>query len=89
MKLPPSTLDPFNAFVYRGSLRSANPRKMILKDWKIGVKDNFAVKNWPLTCSSRSLKDYIAPYTADIAEVLMDFGAEIVGKANMDEFGMG
>lgn len=87
MKLP--QLDPFNAFVYRGSLKSSNPLKPVLKNWKIAVKDNLAVKDWPLTCASRSLKDYIAPYTADIVETLMDLGAEIVGKANMDEFGMG
>ncbi len=90
MKLPQfPPLDPFNAFVYRGSLRSSNPLNSVLKNWKIGVKDNFAVKDWPLTCASRSLKDYIAPYTADIVETLMNLGAEIVGKANMDEFGMG
>ena len=82
-------LDPFNAFVYRGSLRASNPLNYILKDWKIGVKDNMAISGWPMTCGSRSLKEYVSPYTADVVESLMDLGAEIVGKANMDEFGMG
>lgn len=82
-------LDPFNAFVFRGSLRAKNPQSLILKDWKIAVKDNLAVSGWPLTCASQSLKDYIAPYTADIVESMMEMGAEIVGKTNMDEFGMG
>lgn len=82
-------LDPFNAFVYRASLRSNNPKNYIFKDWKIGVKDNLAVEGWPLTCASKSLKDYIAPYSADIVTSMMEMGAEIVGKTNMDEFGMG
>lgn len=82
-------LDPFNSFVFRGSFRSKNPENSNLKDWKIAVKDNLAVIGWPLTCASQSLKDYIAPYTADIVESIMEMGAEIVGKTNMDEFGMG
>jgi len=82
-------LDPFNSFVFRGSLRSKNPGSSNLKDWKIAVKDNLTVIGWPLTCASQSLKDYIAPYTADIVESMMEMGAEIVGKTNMDEFGMG
>lgn len=85
-----STLDPFNSFVFRGSLRAAKASSSnALKDWKIAVKDNIAVKSWPLTCASRSLKNYISPYSADIVESAIDMGAEIVGKLNMDEFGMG
>lgn len=82
-------LDRFNAFVHCGSLKATNPKSSLLKNWKIGVKDNFAVRDWPLTCASRSLKEYVAPYTADIVESLMELGVEIVGKTNMDEFGMG
>lgn len=83
------SLDPFNAFVFRGSFVSKNPSKNALKGWKVAVKDNLAVQNWPLTCASNSLKEYIAPYTADLIESVADLGAEIVGKTNMDEFGMG
>lgn len=82
-------LDPFNAFVFRSSLRCKNPQNSTMKDWTIAVKDNLAVSGWPLTCASQSLKDYISPYTADIVESMMEMGAEIVGKTNMDEFGMG
>lgn len=85
-----SSLDPFNSFVFRGSLRAVKAcRNNNLKDWKIAVKDNIAVKSWPLSCASLSLKDYISPYSADIVESVMEMGAEIVGKLNMDEFGMG
>lgn len=88
MKLP--QLDPFNSFLHRGSLKTAaftSPAP--LKDWEIAVKDNLAVKNWPLTCASSSLKGFIAPYSADVIESALEMGAEIVGKVNMDEFGMG
>lgn len=88
-KLPLLPLDPFNAFVFRGSQITKTPKSSSLKGWKIGVKDNLAVEGWPLTCASNSLKKYIVPYTADIIESVMDLGAEIVGKTNMDEFGMG
>ena len=88
MKLP--QLDPFNSFLHCGSLKSvANNSVGPLKDWKIAVKDNLAVKDWPLTCASRSLVGYSAPYSADVVESVMEMGAEIVGKVNMDEFGMG
>ncbi len=83
-------LDPFNAFVHRGNLkRFTVPMVRVLEGWKIGVKDNLAVEGWPLTCGSKSLSGYIAPYSGDLVSGVLDLGAEIVGKTNMDEFGMG
>ena len=41
------------------------------------------------TCGSRFLEHYRSPFTATAAQRLMDAGAIIIGKANMDEFGMG
>lgn len=83
-------LDPFNAFVFRGSLRRPLEERLgLLQDWKIAVKDNISVQNWPLTCASRAMADFTATYNADAVEALLAEGAEIVGKTNMDEFGMG
>lgn len=82
-------LDPFNAFVFRGSKVSKLAKSETLKGWKIGVKDNLAVEGWPLTCASNSLKEYYVGYNADVVESVLDLGCEIVGKTNMDEFGMG
>ncbi len=55
----------------------------------IAVKDNIAVKGEPLTCGSRILENYVAPYTSTAVQRALDAGLLIVGKTNMDEFGFG
>ncbi|MBC7772869.1 MAG: Asp-tRNA(Asn)/Glu-tRNA(Gln) amidotransferase subunit GatA [Pyrinomonadaceae bacterium] len=41
------------------------------------------------TCGSRLLAEYRSPYTATAARKLLDAGAVIIAKSNMDEFAMG
>jgi len=41
------------------------------------------------TCASRMLEEYRSPYTATAVQKLLDAGAVIVAKTNLDEFGMG
>jgi len=53
------------------------------------VKDNIAVESFKLTCASKILENFISPYTATAVEKLMAEGAIVVGKTNLDEFGMG
>lgn len=55
----------------------------------IALKDNIAYKGHALTCSSRILEGYVAPYNAHVTERLLDAGAVILGRVNMDEFAMG
>lgn len=55
----------------------------------IAVKDMLNVKGQPCSCASRILNGYIAPYDATVVERLKKEGALFVGRANMDEFGMG
>lgn len=55
----------------------------------IGVKDNIAVKDRPLTCASKILENFQSPYSATVVEKLEQSGAFVVGKTNLDEFGMG
>lgn len=60
-----------------------------LKGIPVAVKDNIAVKGQQLSCASRILQNFIAPYTATAVRRLEDEGACVVGKTNLDEFGMG
>ncbi|KAG7510544.1 glutamyl-tRNA(Gln) amidotransferase subunit A, mitochondrial [Solea senegalensis] len=53
------------------------------------VKDNFCTENIKTTCASRMLREYFPPYNATVVQKLMDQGAVLVGKTNMDEFAMG
>ncbi|MEY4504734.1 MAG: hypothetical protein RL154_1030, partial [Pseudomonadota bacterium] len=53
------------------------------------IKDNISVQDWPLTCASKILQGYIAPYNATAIENLKSNGFSPFGRSNMDEFAMG
>lgn len=60
-----------------------------LKGLAIAVKDNICTKFSQTSCGSRILGNYRPQYNATAVEKLLNAGAVIVGKANMDEFAMG
>ncbi|MFL2640376.1 MAG: Asp-tRNA(Asn)/Glu-tRNA(Gln) amidotransferase subunit GatA [Dehalococcoidia bacterium] len=53
------------------------------------IKDNMCMTGVPTTCASKILENFVPPYTATAVQKLIDSGAVLVGKANMDEFAMG
>ena len=55
----------------------------------VGLKDNLAVKDQPLTCSSKILESFISPYDGTCIQKLKENGAVLWGRLNMDEFAMG
>ena len=55
----------------------------------VAIKDNIAIKDKPLTCSSKILNNFNSIYNADVVERLINEDAIIIGKTNCDEFAMG
>jgi aspartyl-tRNA(Asn)/glutamyl-tRNA(Gln) amidotransferase subunit A len=55
----------------------------------LAVKDNLVTRALPTTAGSKMLAGYVAPYTATAVARLEAAGAVVVGKTNLDEFGMG
>ncbi|ELV0376469.1 Asp-tRNA(Asn)/Glu-tRNA(Gln) amidotransferase subunit GatA [Campylobacter upsaliensis] len=55
----------------------------------VAIKDNISVKDWELTCGSKILQGYVAPYDASAIVNLKKNGFSPFGRTNMDEFAMG
>ena len=55
----------------------------------VAQKDIFCANDWPATCGSKMLANFVAPYDAHVVEQFNAAGAVILGKTNMDEFAMG
>ncbi|KAJ1989400.1 Trimeric GatFAB AmidoTransferase(AdT) complex subunit [Dimargaris cristalligena] len=95
---PPS--DPYRAFVPNPSRDSDTlPQTGVqstdgaargpLDGVSIGIKDNICTTDFRTTCGSPFLQDFQSPYNATAVKLIRQAGGLIVGKTNLDEFGMG
>ena len=77
----------YNAFITETSIDGNEDGP--LAGTTVAVKDNISTEGVQTTCGSDMLAGYVPPYSATVVDRLTDAGATIVGKTNMDEFGMG
>ncbi|MGB0935310.1 MAG: Asp-tRNA(Asn)/Glu-tRNA(Gln) amidotransferase subunit GatA [Alphaproteobacteria bacterium] len=69
--------------------RIADGTAGIMEGVPVGVKDLFCTKGVRTTAGSRILENYVPEYESTVSQNLMDAGAVMLGKLNMDEFAMG
>ncbi|KAK1833073.1 amidase signature domain-containing protein [Podospora conica] len=81
-----------NHFISKGTpppLSQEIPSDLPKGAFTLAVKDNIATESLPTTCASAFLAPYTSPFEATIVTQLRQRGAVVVGKTNLDEFGMG
>ncbi|MEO8074537.1 MAG: Asp-tRNA(Asn)/Glu-tRNA(Gln) amidotransferase subunit GatA [Acidobacteriota bacterium] len=71
------------------NLENTTSENQTLRGAAIAVKDNICTSWTQTSCGSRILGNYKPQYNATAVEKLLEAGAVIVGKTNMDEFAMG
>ena len=77
--------DPYNAWISR--TKGVGADDGLFTDARVGLKDNIALAGVEMTCGSTLLEGYVPSVTATVVHRLLDEGATIVGKNNMDSFG--
>jgi amidase len=77
--------DPYNAVIRWCNVKAAKP-KGPLAGKRFGLKDNVALAGVPLTFASNVVQPYICEGDSIVAERLINAGAEIVAKLNLESF---
>ncbi|WP_288336526.1 amidase family protein [uncultured Gordonia sp.] len=82
-RVPTDVEDPFHAFTRICEVKGADAGP--LRGMRVGVKDNLSVAGIPVTNSSRTLS-YTPTVDAVVVERMLDAGATVVAKTNLDDF---
>lgn len=77
------------AAMHRAAAIDAAGERRQLSGVPVAIKDNICIKDGRTTCASRMLADFVSPYSATVWEKLEQSGCILLGKTNLDEFGMG
>ena len=83
--------DELNAYLWRDEGGEEGKAIAVERDCvaPIAVKDIFCTEGVPTTAGSKILEGYRPPYTSTAVRKLLEAGAPVLGKTNMDEFAMG
>lgn len=81
---PDSKEDPYNAWITKFRVGGADEGP--LSGMEVGLKDSIALAGYELTCGSTVLEGYVPQIDATVATRLLDAGATITGKLNMESF---
>jgi aspartyl-tRNA(Asn)/glutamyl-tRNA(Gln) amidotransferase subunit A len=73
----------------RAAAEDVATRRTTLNGAPVVIKDNICTRGIATTGGSRILENYIPPYSATAVLRLEAAGGVVLGKANMDEYGMG
>ena len=71
------------------SIYLENKNKIIKNKFNVSIKDNISTLDWKTTASSLFLKKFSTHYDATIVKLLKNNDVNIIGKVNLDEFGLG
>jgi amidase len=84
---PTATEDPLNVFIRKCRVTGSDVGPLAGRT--IGLKDHIAVASVPMTLGSYFMDGYTPTFDATIVTRLLDAGATIVGKMNMEDFSFG
>ncbi|MFC7229768.1 amidase [Salinirubellus salinus] len=79
--------DPLNAFVSVCEVQGADDGP--LAGYSVGLKDNVALAGVEMTCGASLFEGYVPSTDATVVERLLDAGATVAGKLNMEAMAFG
>ena len=78
-----------NAKEVDAKINSGDSSYLPLAGISIACKDNICVEGYSTTCGSKALENTPSPYTATVIDKAIQKGGIVIGKSNLDEFGLG